>query len=168
MSDILLTVLVTVGKKTFVGYIVCKCKKDNSFYLFFIILYDHAIPSKQLSSLSKLVLSLKKKKDKRDTIFRFKLVASMKSSWRKTPLPEVFLWSLCVWISAVTTFFGVKVCGIAAQLYLLAGKLSEFLALQRHIEKTWNNDYEVVKEISEENVESKSDMYKKTMKEVVP
>lgn len=51
---------------------------------------------------------------------------------------------------------------------MLAGKLSEnkVLAQWRHIEKTWNNHYEVVKEISEEKLESRFEMYKKKITRV--
>lgn len=98
---------------------------------------------------------------------RFKLTASVKSSQRKTLLPEVFLWFLLVWIFVIITLlFGVKDWRTAAQFYMLAGKLSKCKAFAqgRPTEKTWNNYDEVVKEIIEEKLESRFEMYKKSIR----
>lgn len=42
-----------------------------------------------------------------------------------------------------------------------SSKNTKSLPMWRQIEKTWNNHYEVVKEISEENLESRFEIYKK-------
>lgn len=79
---------------------------------------------------------------------RFKLAASV-SSQGKTLLLQVFLWFLLIWIFVITTLlFWIKDCRTAAQFYMLAGKLSKYkvFAQGRHIEKTWNNHDEMVKD----------------------
>lgn len=98
---------------------------------------------------------------------RLKLAGSMKSSQGKNLLLEVFLWFLLVWIFVIiASLFGVKDCRTAAQFYMLAGKPSKckVFAQGRHIEKTWSNHNEVVKEIIEEKLESRFEMYKKIIR----